>query len=540
MAENAKFGLAGGEVESDPLVATRQSQSFSYDYKSGSKNRTLWIVAVVVLVAVALVVVIGVAAGVTVAANSQAQLENSIKIENLMAHLKDLEDIAVANSNSRAVMYGYNESAEQVFEKLQNAGYTNLTRQYFKMATYENHGDHTLSAEILNYTFNFELGTQFNVMRYSGATGGVISGTLNIVTGCNESDFTDNTVALIDYSKCPSLFDVASAAKSAGVIALLMTRTDDETYRSSPPTARVYEQTADDFKVVDLPLLGTNYNVGDLLKDFNPQGDITVSLSVNMMVDFYMTYNILAYTDGGSEDSIIVVGSHLDSVPAGPGINDNGSGSMANLEIALQLIRRGTNPENKVLFAFWAAEEWGLMGSYHYVKSLPESAYGEIALNLNFDMIGSPNYIRQIYNGSDAENPLVREASITIQELFVERFKSLELPYKLTPFTGRSDYGPFIESGVDIPAGGLATGADETKTREDQLMFGGLAGAILDPCYHQYCDTTDNINQEVYEQMAQAAASVLNTLMMKDNLKGFLNPSEYMYDYVLEDVDGDI
>ena len=85
--------------------------------------------------------------------------------------------------------------------------------------------------------------------------------------------------------------------------------------------------------------------------------------------------------------------------PTGPGINDNGTGSATLLELARQISKLGVEPENKIRFAWWGAEEEGLIGSTEYVAGLKKEALAKIALYLNFDMIGSPNFARLIYDG---------------------------------------------------------------------------------------------------------------------------------------------
>ncbi len=165
---------------------------------------------------------------------------------------------------------------------------------------------------------------------------------------------------------------------------------------------------------------------------------------------------------------------------------------------------------NQIKFAWWAAEEEGLLGSTHYVDSLSAAQLANISCNLNFDMLGSPNPIRAIYDGNDAEDASIRNASTVITNMFAQYFDSNQLGWELTAFDGRSDYGPFIASG--IPAGGLFTGAEEIKTVEQRLKYGGLAEAAYDPCYHLYCDTVPNIDRTVLLQNAQNAATALQTL----------------------------
>ena len=71
----------------------------------------------------------------------------------------------------------------------------------------------------------------------------------------------------------------------------------------------------------------------------------------------------------------MMAGAHLDSVAEGPGINDNGSGSSALLEVAEQMAK--LKLPNKLRFAWWGAEEAGLVGSNFYVASLDAEELGQ-------------------------------------------------------------------------------------------------------------------------------------------------------------------
>ncbi len=220
-----------------------------------------------------------------------------------------------------------------------------------------------------------------------------------------------------------------------------------------------------------------------------------------------------------------------------------GSGSAANLGLAIALARlfqTSTYAKYKyrIRFCWWGAEEIGLLGSDdHVTKAKASTVIGErladYLINLNYDMLGSPNYIFGIYDGRTANAatpPLALPGSNKITALFRDWFVQQNLPWDYTDFSGRSDYGPFLAEG--IVAGGLFTGADETKTQEqrdryDQILgqgLGGIAGAIQDPCYHQACDSIQNINVFAYEKMVQAAAYVLEYLARQDNLNGWLYP----------------
>ena len=229
---------------------------------------------------------------------------------------------------------------------------------------------------------------------------------------------------------------------------------------------------------------------------------------------------MIAETRWGDPDNVIVVGAHLDSVGTGNGINDNGSGSAGILEIAEQL--RFVHPQNKVRFVWFSAEESGLLGSEHYVATLPPEERAKIAAMLNFDMIGSPNFVRFVYDGDTSDSRRRKSArrpgSDEIEQLFLDYFADQGLATEPTAFDGRSDYGPFIAAG--IPAGGLFTGAEGIKTPEQAAIYGGVAGAAFDPCYHQGCDRLTNLSDTALEQMGDAAAHATITLAQSDELPG--------------------
>jgi Peptidase family M28/PA domain len=245
-------------------------------------------------------------------------------------------------------------------------------------------------------------------------------------------------------------------------------------------------------------------------------------LRVDWRPGTYPSQNVIAETRGGDPDNVIVVGAHLDSVGVGPGINDNGSGSAGILEIARQL--RGVYPRNKIRFIWFGAEESGLLGSEEYVASLSPEERDRIAAMLNFDMIGSPNFVRFVYDGNTDETPPpaggAPAGSDEIEQLFLDYFADRGLETEPTAFDGRSDYGPFIAPAVGIPAGGLFTGAEGIKTPEEAAIYGGVAGEQYDPCYHLGCDRLTNLSRTALEQMGDAAAHATITLAQSDDLPG--------------------
>ena len=234
-----------------------------------------------------------------------------------------------------------------------------------------------------------------------------------------------------------------------------------------------------------------------------------MALTLATTVETTESRNVLAQTRTGDPGEVVMAGGHLDSVPEGPGINDNGSGVASLLETAVRL---GGSPPvaNAVRFAFWGAEEVGLVGSTAYVRDLPEAERARIALYLNLDMVASPNTSYLVYDGDDSD----REGegpgpagSAAVERALVEALATAGVPASGTDFSGRSDYGPFIEAG--IPAGGLFTGAGEAKTTQEAQQHGGTAGAPHDPCYHQACDRIDTIDRTALDRNTDAVAATV-------------------------------
>ncbi len=202
-----------------------------------------------------------------------------------------------------------------------------------------------------------------------------------------------------------------------------------------------------------------------------------------------------------------MTGAHLDTTTAGPGINDNGSGSAAILEVALAVARTGFAPDRHLRFAWWGAEELGLRGSQYYVNNLPAAERSRIKQYLNFDMVGSPNAGYFVYDGDNSDGVGAGPGpagSAQIEQTIQAYFTSIGVPTRGTDFDGRSDYGPFIS--VGIPAGGTFTGAEGVKTSAQVTLWGGTAGQAFDSCYHRSCDTTANINDTALDRNADAIA----------------------------------
>ncbi|MGY0231894.1 M28 family peptidase [Longispora urticae] len=210
----------------------------------------------------------------------------------------------------------------------------------------------------------------------------------------------------------------------------------------------------------------------------------------------YVSNNLIADWPGGDTNNTVMFGAHLDSVSAGPGINDNGSGSAAILEVALALAAQNPTMTKHVRFGWWTDEEQGLNGSKHYVNALSATQRSAIKGYYNFDMIGSKN-------GGYFINNLNSATSVPMKEYWT----SLNLqPEENVEGQGRSDDYSFQQGG--IPTSGYAAGASAVKTAAQVTKWGGTRAAY-DACYHAACDTTSNISATVLDRSADGIAYTL-------------------------------
>ena len=349
-----------------------------------------------------------------------------------------------------------------------------------------------------------------NILSYSGSGDHTASvSPLSVITGCNAADFAGfpaGNIALISRGACTFALK-ATNAYNAGASGVII-------YNNVPGTLN--GTLSNTFTL--------NISVSAVTQDIGQQLAATPGLVMRLKTDTFRglatTYNVFAETPGGNPNNVVMVGSHLDSVNTGPGIQDNGSGSATILEVAEQMAN--VNPTNMIRFAWWGAEESGLVGSTYYVNNLSQAEQDKITLYLNFDMIGSPNYVFFIYDGDDSDGIGAGPGpagSAQIEKLFEIFYRKMGEQFKGTDFSGRSDYGPFIA--VGIPSGGLFTGAEGIKTSEEAAVWGGTAGEQYDPCYHLACDTYNNISLHALDVNSDAVAfSVLQYAMNTENIEG--------------------
>ncbi|MFD2621748.1 M28 family metallopeptidase [Streptomyces chumphonensis] len=428
-------------------------------------------------------------------------------------HMRAFQAIAdISDGNRAAGSKGYDLSAKYAGTLLRAAGYK-VTYQDFEFTYRET------VAEKLTVLSPEQRDVPIKLMTYTESTpeGGIEGSVAQVpvdadgTTGCTADDFAagdfSGKIALIQRGGCTFAAKQTAAAEAGAIGAVIYNNTEGE-----------LNGTLGDPNVGVIPTGGITKADGEALSDAVEAGDVSVNLEVIEFQEERTTANVIAETRGGDADNVVMVGAHLDSVADGPGINDNASGSAGVLETALQYAKETKQwhrdhpkqPENKVRFALWSAEELGLLGAEHYVGDLSEDAQEDIALYLNFDMIASPNYGLFVYDGDDSDGvgaPAGPEGSAQIEYGINEFIRSRGEEPRGTDFSGRSDYGPFIE--VGIPSGGTFTGAEGLKTDEQVELWGGEAGVAYDACYHLACDDIDNVNRHALDVNVRVIADAV-------------------------------
>jgi Zn-dependent M28 family amino/carboxypeptidase len=435
--------------------------------------------------------------------------------DRVLADLEQLEAIAEDNGGNRSSgLPGFEASHAFVRAELEAAGYVVETSSVdFNFAMRVGPGTLTRTSPS---SLSFTHGEDF--LEFMFTPPGDVEAPLTPValqlgpgnqstSACQASDFDGfepGNIALIQRGGCTFAAKIANAAQAGAAGAIVFNQggvaSPDAT---DVQTVALFPQSLGDFAAI--PALFTSYEVG---VELSSHEGTTVHMVADTIAEVRAASNLIVETATGNPHEVVMFGAHLDSVPDGPGLNDNGTGSVAVLELA-RLVG-SCRPARKIRFAWWAAEEFGLWGSNAYVDGLSDEQLEHLLFYLNFDMIGSPNAAYFVHDGDGSrfgqEGP---PGSDLLEQFFHDDFEAAGLPLLETRFDLRSDYAAFFSAGV--ATGGLFTGAEGVKTQEQVDLFGGVAGEPYDACYHRACDTADNVDRETYETMARSVARALQT-----------------------------
>jgi hypothetical protein len=438
------------------------------------------------------------------AALSARELSDKVTIDGIYGHLQKLADIATANGNSRADgTPGFDASVDYVTGVLRDKGFDVQTPEFDRLAM-SSPGRPTLVAA----------GRSFPVVQASllvtTPPGGLSAVTLRPEkpSGCSAGDYgtvnVRGAIAVVDDAGC-SVVDKQNAAVGRGAVGVLVV--SDPGQNGSPAglfTSGYYQQLTAPMAVID------EEADAQLRRTTAP-----VRLVLDAKSAVVKSRSVVAQTKTGDPHNVVVAGAHLDSAADSPGLNDDGSGVAAVLETAVQL---GSSPnvKNAVRFAFWGAQEAGLQGSTKYVAELGRDGLDDVALYLDFDLIGSTNAGYFTYDGdqSGQPNPDVPAARVPQGSAGIERtlagylnlagVRPADMPLGLA-----SDYSAFLRAG--IPIGGVTTGSSGRKTATQARLWGGRAGVAFDPNYQTRADAIANVDRAALAVTGPSVAFAVGT-----------------------------
>jgi Zn-dependent M28 family amino/carboxypeptidase len=448
-------------------------------------------------------VVLAAAGSSAAAPTAPTRPSSPITAADIRAHLVALQRIANRNGGNRlAGTAGYDASARYVAERMRAAGYR-LRFQEFRFPFVADRSPPVLRA---GGTQRLLPNRDYGTLLYSGS--GAVEAPVVAVdlllpspsanastSGCEGSDFASfprGAIALLQRGGCFFREKVENAAAAGAGAVVVMNE-------GNPGRRGLFQATLGSPQV-SIPALAASVRVGDALRNGRSSGPtgVSVSLRADVIAETRRTRNVIAESRTGNPGNLVVAGAHLDSVDRGPGVNDNGSGSALVLAVAESLAR--SHPANRLRFVWWAGEELGLLGSRRYVSQLSATELRRHALYLNFDMVGSKNFVPFVYQGSGDAPP----GSAQIERVFTRYFNTHGQRFVVTDIGGASDHAAFARAGV--PVGGLFSGADGDKSAAQKAAFGGRAGQPYDACYHRSCDTLANVDVVLATRLARAAA----------------------------------
>jgi Zn-dependent M28 family amino/carboxypeptidase len=450
------------------------------------------------------------------AATDSSKYREHVKLAKLVKHLEALQAIADANGGNRASgTAGYEASVDYVAEKLRDKGFR-VTIQTFPFDFFQELAPPKLE-RVSPAPKPYVETTDFFTMTYSGS--GDVTRNVQAVdtnatpnaastSGCEAADFAGfvaGRIALMQRGTCTFRVKALNAQAAGASAALIFNRGGGE---NGPINGTLGSPG------VTIPAIGTSFAVGGEL--FSTDSSVVAHVFTSTIAERRTTSNVLAETPGGRPDKVVVAGAHLDSVTAGPGVTDNGSGVATMLEAALNLnssvnmFKTGGNGlKNKVVFAFWGAEELNLLGSAFYVSQLTPAQRAATTININVDMLSSSNgvYFVQDGDGVHTGGPVQPGRSAELEHVLTSYLESQGLPWVARPYDGRSDYQSFVNAGIG--AGGLTTGSDQVKTPAQAALFGGTAGITMHPTYHTAADRMEHVNMKSLDDMSDATAHAI-------------------------------
>jgi hypothetical protein len=400
------------------------------------------------------------------------------------ADLDALAAIAEANGGIRASgTDGYDASAEWAAGRLAELGYDVFTPD----VPFIGFADRGVTLKVGGRSFSGP--DEARALIYSA--GGTVAGPVAVLedSGCAAGDFADVQPGAVVLTVGGGCFrrDQALHAVDAGAVALVVG------YPGRGP-GEIFRPTLLSPAGIDIPVVSVTGEAVDALSAVAGQ---EAELSVDVAREPAVFRNVIGELGDGPRT--VMVGAHLDSVLDGPGINDNGSGVAAVLELARAVALAGVPDGWSIRIGLWGGEEFGTYGSRAYADGLDPG----LVAYLNLDMAGSVNGANLVY-----DEPGAAPGSPEITARYERWFAQHALQADGADLGGSSDHAGFTAAG--IPTGGLFAGASASGSAAQPGASGG--GLAPDPCYHIGCDGRDNVDVERVALFSEATTDVVLSL----------------------------
>jgi Zn-dependent M28 family amino/carboxypeptidase len=451
-------------------------------------------------------------------------LRNAVTRAEILRYEQRLNAIGLSNENNRlTASQGNFESVQYVIGELRKIGYSPTLLPYANASNPNTWSERTPSVlEMVTptpktYVNGTAATSDFAQMTWSQSgdfTAQVIPAsriqipppaTANTVrSGCSMSDFpaaVKDNIVLVQRGGCTELVKAINARAHGAKAVMIMNEGQTGRTASARYVSQTYPGTIG---------IGVTFALGQELYNLAQAGTpATLHFKSDNNITQRIDYDILAETPNGDPTRVLQVGAHIDGVAAGPGVNDDGSGTAMNLAIAHQILKLGINLKYKIRFGWFSGEEQGLFGSTFAVNQLNSLQTAQTLAMLDYDMIASTNYLPFVYtdcNRAAVPNscpPPNTEGVLGGHHIdyLKQKLNIDSVPYV---FDNRSDYAQWRSRGV--PATGLYTGAEGIKTAAQATAYGGQAGIQADPCYHEWCDTVFNLDEFGLNEFSDALA----------------------------------
>jgi Zn-dependent M28 family amino/carboxypeptidase len=421
-------------------------------------------------------------AGATDAPGAAEDVADAGRIDELLA---ELQAIADAHGGIRASgTAGYEASVDLVAEELAGIGLAVETPE----VPFTSFRDDGATLEVGGRSFAGPDEARALIYSPSGDVAGPV--VMLAGSGCDAEDFENvpaGSVAVSLEGGCLRR-DQAVNASAAGMAALVVG------YPGRGP-GEIFRPTLIDPAEIELPVISVT---GEAVEALQAAAGETARVTASTVLAPSAFRNVIAQAGDGPR--VVMVGAHLDSVLDGPGINDNGSGVAAAVEIA-RAIADDVPDGWAVRFGFWGGEEFGTIGSRAYAADL---APDEVVAYLNLDMAGSVNGSTLVY-----DEPTAAPGSAAITVAYEAWLSGRGEESERADLGGSSDHYGFTVAG--IPTGGLFAGAAATGSASNPTA--APVGPAPDPCYHIGCDDLDNVDVDRVVLFADATRAVVRELM---------------------------